>query len=279
MPVALVREAATRGGRERVPEPMVMDEQQSVAEFDSAGESGGGLVGVYELCARRMSRLTPRDATVIDLGCGPAQFAIHLALRRPDIEIRGYDLSPNMLELAQRNIDQAGLSDRIAVEVGDMTAFAGQAPQRPGLVSSTFALHHLPTREHLVRCFEQIEVVRERSGCAVQLFDLARLRNAKTHRTMIECVVPALTREPYMWRDSLVSEGAAWSPAEFRDALAAAGLNGLKSKAGFPYAGFQMHWAPGDEQVDDSDLWRSQSLSFGDRVDSVMLGWLFAHPF
>ncbi len=245
LPLALAREAVTRGGRERVPEPMVMDEAESVAQFDAAGDSGGGLVGVYELCARWMSRLAPEGAVVIDLGCGPAQFAVHLARRRPDLTIHGLDLAQNMLTAAERNIERAGVGDRVRVEQGDMTEFAAAAPDGVDLVSSTFALHHLPTRDHLLRCFEQIALLRERDDCAVQLFDLARLRRDGTHTTLIECVAPTMARDPVARHDAVVSEAAAWSLDEFRATLREAGLGDLRSRASFPYAGFQMHWAPG----------------------------------
>jgi SAM-dependent methyltransferase len=279
LPLALAREVVTPRGRRRVPEPMVMDEAESVAQFDAAGGAGGGLVGVYELCSRQLSRLAPEGAVVVDLGCGPAQFAVHLARRRPDLTIYGLDLARNMLAHAERNIAEAGVGNRVHVQLGDMTEFAASVPGGVGVVNSTLALHHLPTRDHLLQCFAQIVQVRERDDCAVQLFDLARLRRDGTQATLIECVTPAAARNPVYFHDAVVSEAAAWSVREFRDALRAAGLGDLCSRASIPYPGFQMHWAPGTEHVDDHALWMHQPLAWGDRADALALRAMLTRPF
>lgn len=40
---------------------------------------------------------------VLDIGCGPGNIARYLLDRRPDLQLTGTDLAPNMVELARRN--------------------------------------------------------------------------------------------------------------------------------------------------------------------------------
>lgn len=61
----------------------------------------------------------PRDATVLELGCGTGRNLIAAAKRYPDARYFGVDISEHMLETARHNIARAGLSDRITLRQGD----------------------------------------------------------------------------------------------------------------------------------------------------------------
>jgi S-adenosylmethionine-diacylgycerolhomoserine-N-methlytransferase len=60
----------------------------------------------------------PQGGRVCELGCGTAHNLIRLARRRPDLRIIGVDASNAMLEVAKRNIRQAGLQDRVVLVHG-----------------------------------------------------------------------------------------------------------------------------------------------------------------
>lgn len=85
--------------------------------------------GVWrESCANlaaHFPRLTADAATrplrVLDVGCGPGNTAIEMARVRPDAFIVGLDLSPKMLDIAQRETERAHLMQRIAYVRADAT--------------------------------------------------------------------------------------------------------------------------------------------------------------
>lgn len=246
-PFLLLREVLTPRGRERTPEPMVMDEPDSVAQFHETGVGSGMNVPVYELCARATSRLLPHAGCVLDLGSGSARYLAHLAQRRPDAVITGIDLSDRMLSVGRETLAEEGLDGRVRLLRGDMTDFQELVPAEIDLVSCVFALHHLPSRDHLLRCLTQIAQVRERTGSAVWIWDFARLR----HQRSFELYMSMLPeQEPVLLRDALASERAAWSLRELREAAP----DEWRSSASLPLPSFQAHWAPRSQAGD----WRGQ---------------------
>lgn len=56
-----------------------------------------------------------------DLGCGSGTYTIALAKANPELRITAVD-RPSVCELARRNIEAAGLSDRVTVQPGDIFA-------------------------------------------------------------------------------------------------------------------------------------------------------------
>jgi SAM-dependent methyltransferase len=278
VPAVIAREAIAREGRGRIPEPMAMDEPVSVAEFEEIGRDGGALTPVYEVVARATSRITPPHARIIDLGCGPAHHVAYFAARRPDVTITGLDVAPNMLALGRRTLEREGVADRVTLAVGDMTDFADRVADEPvDLITSVFALHHLPTVDDLVACLQQIAEVRSSTGCAVMLFDLCRLRDPASWRRFLAGAASGTLATPGLTRDSLASEAAAWNQREMVGALSAAGLGDLKHRRSFPFAGFQMHWSPPHtSDWEDGDAhWQAPPMPLGMRADVVPLRLMF----
>jgi SAM-dependent methyltransferase len=85
--------------------------------------------------------LPPSPRRVLDLGCGDGRLMRLVLDARPDVEeIVGIDSSPPMLERAR---EQFGGDGRITLREGDL----GDPLAAPGtfdLVTSGFAIHHLP---------------------------------------------------------------------------------------------------------------------------------------
>ena len=231
-----------------------MDDEVSVAAFHVAHPIY--QLPAYRLNAEAMSRLLPEEGVVLDLGSGSAQLLAHLARARPDIRAIGTDLAESMLETGRGLLRDSGLVDRVELRSADMTELPPDLPDRVDLVSTSWALHHLPTREHLARCLDQIARVRELTGCAVWIFDFARLRRDATMRAVID-----LAKDPpqRLREDGLASLRAAWSESEIREAMAQAGLTDLRggreriigflqayhapARQGRP-SGHTAHWAP-----------------------------------
>jgi len=68
----------------------------------------------YAPFARRIVRsLAPleRDSTIVDLGTGPGVLSIELHKLVPQAKIIGVDLSSEMLDIARKNADEAGVSN------------------------------------------------------------------------------------------------------------------------------------------------------------------------
>ncbi len=53
------------------------------------------------------SSVTKANATVLELACGPGNITKYLLKKRPDFNILGTDLAPNMIKLAQMNNPEA----------------------------------------------------------------------------------------------------------------------------------------------------------------------------
>jgi S-adenosylmethionine-diacylgycerolhomoserine-N-methlytransferase len=72
---------------------------------------------------RLLDELEPADgATVLEVGCGTGRNLILAAQRYPNARFVGFDISPAMLDTAEKSIARAGLSDRITIRQGDATA-------------------------------------------------------------------------------------------------------------------------------------------------------------
>lgn len=51
--------------------------------------------------------VTKPNARILDVGCGPGNITKYLLSKRPDFNILGIDMAPNMIKLAQENIPNA----------------------------------------------------------------------------------------------------------------------------------------------------------------------------
>ena len=47
--------------------------------------------------------ITKDNAKILEIGCGPGNITKYLLSKRPDFDIFGIDIAPNMIELAKKN--------------------------------------------------------------------------------------------------------------------------------------------------------------------------------
>ncbi|WP_280478029.1 class I SAM-dependent methyltransferase [Nocardia asiatica] len=167
------------------------------------------------------------DADVVDIGCGPGDLARVLA-RRVGL-VTGIDPSPQMIEYANaRSRDLANCR----FEIG-----AAQALPLPDacadLVTSTFAMHHIPAA-HRRDAFAQMFRVLRPGG---------RLLLADTHPTgpVLSAAVRVMARfAAHRTHDTAHDEGdplAAIDIRRYRDALSAAGFQDVRFIAVRPATG------------------------------------------
>jgi len=237
-----------------------MEDPQNVESFHDQGADRGALAPVYHFNALAISALLPYEGTVVDLGSGSGQFLRYLARCRPDCRIVGFDLSEGMVNLGNRELRASGLDAAVRLDLGDMMRFSGQISERVDVVSSIFAFHHLPSSEDLIRCLEEIRMVREKSGCGVWIFDHARPRSAETAGVFPKLFTPEATES--FRRDSTNSLLASFSFRELSERIDAASMGRFSHECSHILRLYQIHWLrpEGTETAKKRVLYRDVTL-------------------
>jgi tRNA (cmo5U34)-methyltransferase len=183
IPLIVARERRHPAGRERIPEPMVMDDVESVAQFHEGGASNPGQIAVYDFSARALDALLPENARLLDLGVGSGRALTALLRRRPDIKATAVDLAPNMLATARTLLVAEGLADRVELVEADITALPDRlADSDWDGVSCVWTLHQLPDFDVMRGALRQISALRRSTGAAVWIFDFQRLNDRPRSR-------------------------------------------------------------------------------------------------
>src|SRR5258705_2813074 len=198
IPGIVARERFPPAGRERIPEPMVMDDPESVAQFHAAGASNPGIRAVYDFGSRALDALLPPGGRLLDLGVGSGRALTAVLRRRPDLDVTAVDLAPNMLATARDLITAEGFEQRVELVQADITAL----PDRLVMgawdgISCMWTLHQLPDFDSLRAALRQIAYVRRHCGAAIWISDFQRLRNPSTPAAMLRCVDPSITAIAY----------------------------------------------------------------------------------
>lgn len=171
-----LRECLVSRSLPREPEPdLVMDDPDQVAAYVEAGRIDGVMAAAYLFHSARISQVIQGSQTVLDLGCGPATQLAQIAQFNPKISFTGLDLSSHMLADARRHVEALGL-ENVELRQGDITRLDTFDDHSLDAVISTMALHHLPTLEHLEKCFAEVRRVLKPGG-ALYLTDFGRLKS------------------------------------------------------------------------------------------------------
>src|SRR3954468_23262314 len=97
----------------RVLEPEAMDTPEEARDYDAMDHREVNARFVADFLA---AHGPCRGGSILDVGTGTAQIPIALCRDDPRALVVGLDLADAMLELARRNVDAAGLGDRIRLE-------------------------------------------------------------------------------------------------------------------------------------------------------------------
>ncbi len=104
-----------------------------------------------------------KKGKLLEIGPGPGYISIEIARLLPEVEIIGLDLSDTMIEIAEQNAKEHGVSERIEFRKGD----ASKMPLEDCLfdfVVSNGSLHHWKTP---VQVFNEIYRILKSNGRAM----------------------------------------------------------------------------------------------------------------
>ena len=160
---------------------------------------------------------------ILDLGCGPADITIRLALRYPQASVAGLDGAEAMLDIARTNIlRHASLATRVHVRrwhIGKETNPLG-AEQFNAVVSNSL-LHHMGDPLDLWKAIRSCAA----PGAAVLVMDLIRPQSRVEAEKVVETYAG---QEPEVLRgDFLASLLAAYRPAEILEQLKSINMDSL----------------------------------------------------
>jgi 2-polyprenyl-3-methyl-5-hydroxy-6-metoxy-1,4-benzoquinol methylase len=119
----------------------------------------GWLSSVPDVDAR-LRRQPP--ARVADVACGTAWSSIAIARAYPDITVDALDIDEASIAVAQRNVSEAGLSERVRPAVHD--ASAPKLPGRYDLVTIFEALHDM---NHPIDALRATRTSLTEMGCVI----------------------------------------------------------------------------------------------------------------
>jgi SAM-dependent methyltransferase len=149
-----------------------------------------------------IGQFLPRDANVLEVGCGFGLFALYFARTRPDLSIRGFDIDEDRIKQAEHVRRRLGLVN-VAFEVGD-----ARDTKVPGGLNACYMLdivHHIP-HESAIRllqnCYDQLE-----PGGVLVIKDVDTRPRYKMAFTWLLDVAMTRGERPAYWnRDELLGE-------------------------------------------------------------------------
>lgn len=183
-----------------------MDSREDACDYDTMDHGEVNAAFVSDLLAALAECPLWSDRTrlehrfeVLDAGTGTALIPLELAGRCADVQITAVDMSPAMLALAKRHVEEAGFSDRIDLRIDDGKDLA-LAGDRFDVVISNSLVHHLPQPE--VALGELLRVLRP--GGLLFVRDLARPADEVTVEELVGRYTGGESpRQQQLFRDSL----------------------------------------------------------------------------
>lgn len=132
-----------------------------ILHASGTAEEARRLVEIAASCSRRTGPFT-----FLEPACGTARHLRWLARRRH--RAIGFDLAPHMIDDARARAERAGVADRLALFVADMTDFAGRVRRRADLAFNLVnTIRHLPDDDAMLAHFAQVAACLKRRGAYV----------------------------------------------------------------------------------------------------------------
>lgn len=198
---------------QRILEPEIMEARDQALAYSAADFSTSNQLYVDTVVARYNEQL----ASVIDIGCGPADVMIRLAQAAPGSSITAVDGSAEMLRIAREKVDAAGLESRIRLLQGIIPGLPLDDQSFDAILSKDL-LHHLPDPAALWSEARRLA----RPGAVIFVMDLLRPDTPEAAHEIVERVAGG--EDPILKEDFFNSLCAAFTIEEIRRQLDDAGL-------------------------------------------------------
>lgn len=201
---------------ERTPEPELMTEAEQARAYAEADFTESNALFVEQF-RRRYPDTTP--AHILDLGCGPGDISIRLALDYATARVTGVDGSDAMLDHARAASQKAGTAGRVEFICKRIQSY--ESGEVFDAVVSNSLLHHLHDPVDLWESIKRLAAPQ----ATIMVMDLIRPTSEAAARNLVSCYASA---EPeILRRDFFRSLWAAFSVDEVETQLNAAGLGSL----------------------------------------------------
>jgi ubiquinone/menaquinone biosynthesis C-methylase UbiE len=201
---------------ERILEPEVMDTWLEATAYDAMD-----FESVNTAFATDAISLDPHAIKILDVGTGTARIPILMCQHQPQYLITGVDLAQSMLIIGQRNVEAAGLTQRIRLERVDSKKMPYPDLEFDLLISNSL-VHHLPDP---LSFFAEIKRL-VRPGGAILIRDLIRPENDRIVNELVAKVGGDYdAHQQQLFHDSLK---AALTLAEVQDLIDRVGLSQVK---------------------------------------------------
>jgi ubiquinone/menaquinone biosynthesis C-methylase UbiE len=200
----------------RILEPEIMDTWLEATAYDAMD-----FESVNTAFATDAIDLDPHAIKVLDVGTGTARIPILMCQQRPQYLITGIDLAQSMLIIGQRNVEEAGLNQRIRLERVDSKRMPYPDLEFDMLVSNSL-VHHLPDP---LSFFQEVKRL-VRPGGALLIRDLIRPENDTIVNSLVAKIGEGYdAHQQQLFRDSL---NAALTLTEVHELIDRVGLIEVK---------------------------------------------------
>jgi ubiquinone/menaquinone biosynthesis C-methylase UbiE len=178
----------------RILEPEVMDTWLEATAYDAMD-----FESVNTAFATDAIDLDPHAIKILDVGTGTARIPILMCQQRPQYLITGVDLAQSMLIIGQRNVEAAGLNQRIRLERVDSKRMPYPDLEFDMIVSNSL-VHHIPDP---LSFFQEVKRL-VRPGGAILIRDLIRPENDAAVNELVAKIGGEYdTHQQQLFRDSL----------------------------------------------------------------------------
>jgi ubiquinone/menaquinone biosynthesis C-methylase UbiE len=201
---------------DRILEPEIMDMWLEATAYDAMD-----LAVVNSAFAADAIALDPHAVKILDVGTGTARIPILMCQQQPQYLITAVDLAQSILIVGQRNIEEAGLIQRIRLERIDAKRMPYPDLEFDTIVSNSL-VHHLPDP---LSFFQQIKRLIKPHG-AILIRDLIRPeQDSRVDELVSKIGGDYDDRQQQLFRDSLK---AALTLPEVQDLIDRVGLPQVK---------------------------------------------------
>jgi ubiquinone/menaquinone biosynthesis C-methylase UbiE len=207
----------------RVPEPESMDSVEEVNAYERIVKRFGFWMEdpIVRTLSRLIKKLNKTNCKVLDVGGGTGRIAIKYALRMRTCKVWVVDSSPNMLEVALKNISDKKLIDRIIIKQADGKKLTFGDNFFDAVTCSSM-LHHIKDPLDLLK--EMRRVIKDDGIMVIR--DIVRPPSELILRLRVSLI--------YIFSDEAMKKGyrdslyAAFSIKEFEEMIKSSGIKGLK---------------------------------------------------